>query len=126
MRASPFSPALGLLCLLLWLYLLGAWLYRRRAYGGWQSWPKEEATVDSVAVGGWLRGNPPLFSVTIFYSYVVNGDDYSGSCEACFAKESDADDYTDGIQGRKVSVRVHPEDHERSKLEIEAAGLKCL
>ncbi len=76
-----------------------------------------EATVEDVQVREIRTRSSHYFVTELAYSYVVNGDYFSGRFTRDFAREQEAWDYANSFRRAKVVVRHHPEHFERSKLD---------
>jgi Protein of unknown function (DUF3592) len=88
-----------------------AWLRARRA----QSWPSTQGTVENVrsrSVGGIYKPWVGEFS----YTYVVNGEYFSGFHEIRAFSEKRADALTFGWKSRMLVVRYSPSKYETSVL----------
>jgi len=88
-----------------------AWLKARRA----QSWPSTQGTVMGVAsrsVGGIYK--PWIGEFT--YTYIVNGEYFSGVHPIRALSRKRADGLTLGWKGRMLVVRYSPSSHETSAL----------
>jgi hypothetical protein len=94
--------------------VLAVSLHRRYIFRGWHSWPIAEATVETAEVRVY-RGT---YSVSIGYSYVVNGSYMTGWEEKMFSsREAEAEAYVANIRGQKVVIRFNPKDPERSRID---------
>jgi len=95
-------------------YLLAALLRDWYAFRRWRSWPIAEATVETAEV----RVHRGTYSVSIGYSYAVNGSYTAASEERMFSsREAEADAYAASMRGQKVVVRFNPKNPERSRID---------
>jgi hypothetical protein len=95
-------------------YVLVVSLRRRYMFRGWHSWPIAEATVETAGVRVY-RGT---YSVSIGYSYAVNGSYTTGWEEKMFSsREAEAEAYAASIRGQKVVIRFNPKNPERSRID---------
>jgi hypothetical protein len=90
---------------------------RWRKTRGWQSWPSKEGTVETSEVQEISTRAGSYFVVDLGYSYLVNGEYYSGHL---IQREPEPYEYARAMKDSKVMVRFHPEKPESSKLEIDA------
>jgi hypothetical protein len=90
----------------------------RQKFKGWRSWPVSEASVEDVQVREVRTRHNHYFVAELAYSYVVNGEYYSGRSTRDFAKESDASDYASHARGAKTIVRYNPQHPYRSKADL--------
>ncbi len=89
-----------------------AWLRARQA----QSWLSTQGTVqDAIARPAGGRGLKPWLA-KFTYTYVVNGEYYSGFHSICARTERRAEELVAGWEGRMVVVRYSPTKHDISVL----------
>ena len=115
------GPLRGLLFLLVCLAIAAAGLIRVFAWG----------YVRSVLASGWYTtqgrvefGNVvehrvryvSYYVATIFYSYSVNNEFYSGEFERAFLRQSAADRFVSSLKGQMIVIRSHPHRPERSTM----------
>lgn len=102
---------------LLWIALIAAWFLTKRL-PGWirslraRSWPVADGRIETVNVKEF--GQQALGELG--YSYLVNGDRYSGYFSWQFGDEQQAWDYVTPLQGRPVTVRYLRENPDVSAL----------
>jgi len=89
-----------------------------RKFRSWQSWPAVEATVEDANVREVRTRHNHYFVAELGYSYVVNGQFFSGYFTRDFAREPDAWSYANQRRGTKAAVHYHPRRADRSKLAI--------
>ena len=87
----------------------------RRKYRGWRHWPRIEATVETSGVREIRSRDSHYFVAELAYSYVVDGDYYSGRFGRDFQDEAAAWNYADRMRGAKAMVHYHPGHPERTK-----------
>jgi hypothetical protein len=87
------------------------WIRTRQA----MSWPSTQGTVQGAQAGRIKQGRRGWVCV-LTYSYVADGQYYSGSCSIRARKEQQADELALQWKGRSVVVRYSPADHEISVL----------
>ncbi len=89
-----------------------AWVKVRHAY----SWPSAQGTIMSAQVksGGDSYFQP--WAADLVYSYIVNGEYYSGFHRIRARSERKADERVMGWKGRMVVVRYSPSKHDLSVL----------
>ena len=100
-------------------YVLAISLRRRNIFRGWHSWPIAEGTVETAE----LRVYRGTYSVSIGYSYAVNGSYTTGWDERSFSGETEAEDYAASIRGQKVVIRFNPKNPERSRIDQATASV---
>lgn len=90
---------------------LWAWLRARKA----QSWPSTQATVQHTTV---RRADRQSYThrwiAELTYSYVVNGEYYSGSCQIKARSERRAEELIAGWKGRMIVLRYSQARHDIS------------
>jgi len=88
-----------------------AWLRARRA----QSWPTTQATIQGTSTrrAGERSYIYPWVAV-LTYSYVVNGEYYSGSCLIKARSERRAEEIISGWKNRMIVLRHSPTRHDIS------------
>ena len=89
-----------------------------KKFRNWQSWPTSEATVEDANVREVRTRHNHYFVAELGYSYVVNGQFFSGYFTRDFAREPDAWSYANQRRGTKAAVHYHPRRADRSKLAI--------
>ena len=101
--AGPFAIAAG----------AGAryWIRTRQA----TSWPSTQGTVMGASASRSVQGRRG-WACVLTYSYVANGEYYSGSYSIRARKEQQADELASQWKGRSVAVRYSPSDHKISVL----------
>ena len=87
---------------------------------GWQSWPCTEGTVETTEVNEVSTRGGSHFVVDLGYSYLVNGEYYSGHL---IQRQEEPYEYARLMKDSKVMVRFHSEQPECCRLEIEAGGI---
>ncbi len=88
------------------------WLRRRAA----RNWPLAEARVHSAEWRQPRTGTNRYFLADVAYSYVVNGQYYSGYYRRSFSDRDSAATWVEQVRGRALQVRYHPRDISRSLL----------
>ena len=79
-----------------------------------EKWPVEKGTVSSAICPAATYGGP---IAEIGYTYIYNGEYYSGIHTKAFLLSDSAEDYVNGIiVGEQMPVRVNPAQPERSVL----------
>lgn len=122
MQASTSDDsALGLVVLLVLLAIAAAGLIRVFAWsfvtrlmaGGWSTTPGR------VEFGKVVEQRVRYFSyfvATIYYSYSVNNEYYSGDFEKVFLREATADRFVAGAKDQIIFVRANPNRPEKSAI----------
>lgn len=109
-----FWPILKDVVLLLIPAAGGAWAWFKFRHA--HSWPSAQGTVVAAQVqrraGSYLQ--PWVAQLT--YTYIVNGEYYSGSFPMRARNERSAEEKVAGWKGRMVVVRYSPEKHDLSVL----------
>jgi hypothetical protein len=119
--ASDNDPLSGLFFLLLLLAVAAAGLIRFSTWstvkglmaGGWTT------TQGRVEFGSVLEHRARYFSyfvATIYYSYSVNNEYYSGNFERVFLRESAADRFVSNLKDQMIFVRSNSNHPERSAI----------
>jgi hypothetical protein len=119
--ASDGDPLRGLLFLLVLLAIAAAGLIRLFAWsmvkrlmaGGWST------TQGRVEFGSVLEHRVryvSYFVATIYYSYYVNNEYYSGNFDRAFLRESAADRFVNSIRDQMVFVGSKPNRPEKSAI----------
>jgi hypothetical protein len=88
-----------------------AWFRTRHA----QSWPSAQGSIMSAQARSTGKSFQPWVAELV-YSYVVNGEYYSGSHRIPALSESRAEKKVEGWKNRMVVVRYSPEKHDLSAL----------
>jgi hypothetical protein len=115
------APLRGLLFLLIALAVAGAGLIRLFAW----------STVRSLMAGGWSTAQGRVefgsvvehrvryvsyFVATIYYSYSVSNEYYSGNFERAFLRESAANRFVNSMKDQMIFVRSNPKHPDRSAI----------
>jgi hypothetical protein len=116
--APDFDPLYGqgFLLVLLAIAAVGlfAWsMVKGLMAGGWTS------TQGRVEFGSVVEHHVryvSYFVATIYYSYSVNNEYYSGNFERAFLRESAADRFVNGLKNEMIFVRSNPNHPERSAI----------
>ena len=87
------------------------WIRTRQAV----SWPSTQGTVQGARAGRSEKGRGG-WACVLTYSYVANGEYYSGSYSIRARKEQQAEELAVQWKGRSLAVRYSPSDHEISVL----------
>lgn len=85
-------------------------------FRNWQMWPIGEATIEDANVREVRTRHSHYFVADLGYSYMVNGQFFSGYFTRDFAREPDAWEYAKQMRGTKAAIRYHPRRADRSKL----------
>ena len=80
-----------------------------------QSWPTIQGSVGSATVCR-QDGVIPSHLVRVLYTYIVNGEYYSGLYERTFLRKNSAESFASGLKGQLALVRYQPNLPERSTL----------
>jgi len=115
------EPLRGLLFVFVCLIIAAAGLIRVFAWGyiksllasGWYS------SQGRVEFGNFVERRVRYVSyyiATIYYSYSVNNEYYSGQFERVFVRESSAARFVSSLKGQMIVVRSHPDRPARSAL----------
>lgn len=89
-----------------------AWLRFRQA----QSWPSAQGTIGSISIQANRSDYIKPWAVEFAYSYVVQGEYYSGRHVIRAWRERGAEELGVGWKGRMVVVRYSPKKHNVSVL----------
>jgi hypothetical protein len=119
--ASDGDPLRGLLFLLLLLAIAAAGLIRLFAWrmvkrlmaGGWSI---TQGRVEFGSVVEHRVRYVSYFVATIYYSYSVNDEYYSGIFERAFLRESAAGRFVKSIKDQMIFVRSNPKHPEKSAI----------
>jgi hypothetical protein len=115
------GPQRGLVFLALALVIAGAGLIRLFAWsmvrglmaGGWST---AQGRVEFGSVVEHRVRYVSYFVATIYYSYSVNSEYYSGNFERAFLREGAADRFVNSIKDQMIFVRSNPNDPEKSAI----------
>ena len=115
------EPLRGLLFLILCLLIAGAGLIRVFAWGYLRSllasgWYLTQGRVEFGNVVEQRVRYVSYYVATIFYSYSVHNEYYSGQFEKAFLRQSSADQFVGSLKGQMIVVRSHPHHPERSTM----------
>jgi hypothetical protein len=91
---------------------LWAWFKIRHAY----SWPSTQGTIMSTQVKSSADSYFRPWVADLIYSYIVNGEYYSGFLRMRARSERRADEKVAGWKDRMVVVRYSPSKHDLSTL----------
>jgi hypothetical protein len=119
--ASDGDPLGGLLFLLFVLVIAAAGLIRLFAWGvvkSWMAggWSTTQGRVEFGSVVEHRVRYVSYFVATIYYSYSVNNEYYSGNFERAFLRESSADRFVSGMKDQMIFVRTKPTNPEKSAI----------
>jgi len=112
LRFPPVDILLGL-ALTAVAVLRPAW-QRIKSLGA-RGWVTIQGRVGSATVRA-QHGYIPYYLVSVTYTYVPNGEYYSGCYERTFLKKNSAETFASNVKGRMVLVRYQPQQPERSAL----------
>jgi hypothetical protein len=119
--ASDGSPLRGLLFLLVLVAIAAAGLIRLFAWsmvkrlmaGGWST---THGRVEFGSVVEHRVRYVSYFVATIYYSYSVNNEYYSGNFERAFLRETAADRFVNSTKDQMIFVRSNPNHPEKSAI----------
>jgi hypothetical protein len=94
---------------------LAEWLRRSRS----SNWPLTAATIEGGEIAIFKAKNRNIFTVTLSYSYHVDGEYYSGYHIQEFYSESDAESYIETHKRRVTDICYDPQKPEVSVLRLE-------
>ena len=117
--ATDGDPLSGLLFLLVVLAIAGAGLIRLFAWslvkrlmaGGWST---TQGRVEFGSVVEHRVRYVSYFVATIYYSYSVNNEYYSGNFDRAFLREGSANRFVTSMKDQMIFLRSHPTRPEKS------------
>jgi len=109
-RLLPFWREALVLVISTWT-AIWVWIRARQA----QSWPTTQATISGTSVRANARSSYIYTWLAILtYTYVVDGEYYSGTCELKARSERRADELVEGWKGRMIVLHYSPTKHDIS------------
>ena len=104
----------------LWLAALSTLALLRPAWQSFkglsaQGWPTIQGRVGAATVFS-QAGIIPSHRARVAYTYIVNGEYYSGFYEKAFLRKSSAESFATGLKGQMAFVRYEPSLPQRSTL----------
>jgi hypothetical protein len=96
--------------------LIGIEFFRWLRFHGSDSWPTTEGTIEVANVREVHTRSSHYFKVEMGYSYLVNGEYYSGRFTKDFDREAEAWDYAKAMKGRIAPIRYNPAKIECSRI----------
>lgn len=107
-------PILKDVALILVTAVAGAWTWFKTRHAN--SWPSAQGSIQSTQVRASSDSYIQPWLATLTYTYLVNGEYYSGFYRLRARSERRAEQKIEGWKGRMVVVRYSPDKHDVSTL----------